>query len=105
MDRYSKDAVLGEWRVAGASSGSIVGNCQPNEASGEGILFGTTHLILPIPLRGTEAYLGDSERVGDGGEPKFRTIEVFAHTTPLPSSSISCASCYSNRSEGPPPPL
>ncbi len=35
----------------GGEQGSVVGNCQPN-----GVLFEATHRVLPIPLRGTEAY-------------------------------------------------
>ncbi len=46
--------------------------------SARGILFGTTHRVLPIPLRGTEAYLTDGEGVGDAGEQGAVAVAVWA---------------------------
>ncbi len=46
--------------------------------SARGILFGTTHRVLPIPLHGTEAYLTDSEGIGDGCEQGAVALAVWA---------------------------
>ncbi len=46
--------------------------------SARGVLFGTTHLVLPIPLRGTEACPTDSEGIGDAGEQSAVALAVWA---------------------------
>ncbi len=65
-------------RAQAVGVGARAGSLRWGGRSARGILFGTTHRVLPIPLRGTEAYLTDGEGIGDAGEQGALAVAVWA---------------------------